>query len=91
MLSSILLTTLCAVTALAQTTPPAPPTLTYLYTLNCTLGQSLPIGTGPRGSRTVIPITGGAFSGPKLNGISKPKPQTKALPSHNMWQVKYST
>ncbi|KAL2151676.1 hypothetical protein VTH82DRAFT_6774 [Thermothelomyces myriococcoides] len=47
---------------------PAAPGLTYLYSLNCTLGQALPVGAGPHGTRTVIPITGGSFSGPRLSG-----------------------
>jgi hypothetical protein len=65
------LSTLCAITALAQnTTAPSPPTLTYLYTLNCTLADAITIGPGPRGSRVAIPITGGTFAGPKLNGTS---------------------
>jgi hypothetical protein len=66
------LSTLCALTALAQnTTAPNPPTLTYLYTLNCTLADAITIGPGPRGSRVAIPITGGTFSGPKLNGTTR--------------------
>ncbi|KEY73872.1 hypothetical protein S7711_06082 [Stachybotrys chartarum IBT 7711] len=51
----------------AQATPPAPG-LTFLYSLNCTLGASVNVGAGPRGSRTVIPITGGTFTGPRLTG-----------------------
>ncbi|KAH7625832.1 hypothetical protein SMAC4_12887 [Sordaria macrospora] len=47
---------------------PAPPGLNFLYSLNCTLGTAIPVGTGPRGSRIVIPITGGTFQGPKLKG-----------------------
>lgn len=58
--------------ALAQnsstTTPPSPPGLTYLYTLNCTLGDPYQIGWGPRGDRVAIPITGGSFHGPRLSG-----------------------
>ncbi|KAL2264053.1 hypothetical protein VTK26DRAFT_2839 [Humicola hyalothermophila] len=51
----------------AQATP-APPGLTYLYSLNCTLGQALPVGDTPHGSRTVIPIVGGSFTGPRMSG-----------------------
>lgn len=65
---SAALSTLYAVTALAQTTTPNAPTLTYLYTLNATLANAIPVGAGPRGNRVAIPITGGSFSGPKLNG-----------------------
>ncbi|KAK4665143.1 uncharacterized protein QC763_510980 [Podospora pseudopauciseta] len=53
--------------ALAQATPRAPG-LTFLYSLNCTLGASLPVGAGPNGNRVVIPITGGSFKGPRLSG-----------------------
>ncbi|KAK4040423.1 hypothetical protein C8A01DRAFT_15704 [Parachaetomium inaequale] len=51
----------------AAATPKAPG-LTYLYSLNCTLGVSLPVGAGPHGTRTVIPIVGGTFSGPRMSG-----------------------
>lgn len=40
----------------------------YLYTANCTLGQSWSIGDTGFGNRVVIPITGGTFSGPRLKG-----------------------
>lgn len=49
-------------------TTPSPPGLTFLYTLNCTLGTVLDIGYGPRGHRVAIPITGGYFKGPRLSG-----------------------
>ncbi|KAL2115186.1 hypothetical protein VTJ04DRAFT_10849 [Mycothermus thermophilus] len=58
---------LLALTALAQSTPKAPG-LTYLYSLNCTLGVPYSVGNGPHGNRVVIPITGGTFSGPRLKG-----------------------
>ncbi|KAK3951095.1 hypothetical protein QBC32DRAFT_215796 [Pseudoneurospora amorphoporcata] len=47
---------------------PAPPGLSFLYSLNCTLGTIIPVGTGPRENRIVIPIIGGIFQGPKLKG-----------------------
>ena len=53
---------------------PAPPGLTYLYSLNCTLAASLPVGAGPHGTRTVIPIVGGTFSGPRMSGIQPHTP-----------------
>jgi hypothetical protein len=68
---STALSTLCAITAFAQSTP-KPPTLTYLYTLNATLADAITIGPGPRGGRVAIPITGGTFSGPKLKGANEP-------------------
>jgi hypothetical protein len=59
---------LASVASIASAATPATPGLTYLYSLNCTLGEALPVGEGPRGTRTVIPITGGTFSGPKMTG-----------------------
>ncbi|KAK1752864.1 hypothetical protein QBC47DRAFT_430933 [Echria macrotheca] len=52
----------------AQAATPKTPGLTFLYSLNCSLGTSLPVGLGPEGTRTVIPITGGSFKGPKIAG-----------------------
>lgn len=66
-LTSLLCLTASAVSACAQNTPAAP-SLTYLYSLNCTLGAPIQVGGGPHGSRVVIPIVGGTFSGPKLSG-----------------------
>lgn len=48
-------------------TPPVPG-YEFLYSLNCTLAPSFSVGDGPRGPRTVIPITGGTFEGPKIKG-----------------------
>ncbi|KAK0387701.1 hypothetical protein NLU13_3946 [Sarocladium strictum] len=44
------------------------PTLDFLYTVNATLGERWPIGDMGFGTRVVIPITGGTFKGPKLEG-----------------------
>ena len=52
----------------ADKKPPAAPGLTFLYSLNCTLAPPILVGAGPHGSRVVIPIIGGTFSGPKLSG-----------------------
>lgn len=43
--------------------------LTWLYSFNSTLGETISFGDGPRGSRLAIPITGGNLWGPKLNGM----------------------
>lgn len=80
----LLLATTGALAGRAQTpAPPAAPKtpkLTFLYSLNCTLGPSLDVGATPVGSRVVIPITGGTFSGPKLTGTSPtPLPTQPAL------------
>ena len=53
---------------------PAAPGLTFLYSLNCTLAAPLPVGAGPHGTRMVIPITGGTFSGPRMSGIQPHTP-----------------
>ncbi|KAI0021304.1 hypothetical protein F4780DRAFT_738956 [Xylariomycetidae sp. FL0641] len=47
---------------------PAAPGLTPLYTMNATLGAPIAVGRGWRGQRTVIPITGGTFGGPRMSG-----------------------
>ncbi|CAK4034010.1 Scytalone dehydratase [Lecanosticta acicola] len=49
-------------------TPPTPPALVYLYTAHVTCRKTLYESPGPRGIRTVIPITGGNFTGPRLAG-----------------------
>ncbi|KAL2132006.1 hypothetical protein VTI74DRAFT_4312 [Chaetomium olivicolor] len=56
------------ISAASQAKTPAAPGLTYLYSLNCTLGPAIQVGEGPHGTRVVIPIVGGSFSGPKLAG-----------------------
>lgn len=50
--------------------PPIPtkPELSYLFTVNITTSPSVPIGTTPLGDRRFEPITGGSFSGPRLQG-----------------------
>ncbi|KAM7203399.1 Protein of unknown function (DUF3237) domain containing protein [Naviculisporaceae sp. PSN 640] len=51
---------------------PKPPGVTYLYTVNITGGDTYPVGAGPYGTRLVVPITGGTFSGPRLKGTVMP-------------------
>ncbi|GJD00629.1 hypothetical protein ColKHC_09454 [Colletotrichum higginsianum] len=68
-LSWILTTALGACAVAAQDTPePQAPKLTYLYTLTALLNSSIEIGTGIYSDRKVIPIIGGSFHGPRLNG-----------------------
>lgn len=55
-----------AATAVAAPTPPA---LTFLYSVNLTMPAGTELGHVPYGSRALLPISGGTFSGPKLNGI----------------------
>jgi hypothetical protein len=57
------------VAAVAQSfSQPHAPTLTYLYTLTALLDPSIEIGEGAYGQRVAIPIIGGTFKGPRLNG-----------------------
>ncbi|GAB7338562.1 hypothetical protein MBLNU457_5306t1 [Dothideomycetes sp. NU457] len=51
----------------ASCEPPAP-ALNFLYTLYCVCGNPIYRSEGPRGIRTAIPILGGNFTGPRLNG-----------------------
>jgi len=42
--------------------------LAKVYRLEATLGQPLDIGSVPGGHRRIVPLTGGTFTGPKING-----------------------
>jgi hypothetical protein len=44
------------------------PQLTLVYRLEALLGEPLDLGQVTRGHRRIVPLTGGSFSGPKLNG-----------------------
>lgn len=67
-----LLTTIMAILALsmkAQSYPPQnAPQLEFALQLKVTLGETYGINNTQHGRRTVIPITGGTFEGPKLKG-----------------------
>ena len=52
----------------AQTVDPAPPELEFLYTAFCDCAAPIEVGPGPKGGRKVIPIIGGNFTGPRLQG-----------------------
>jgi len=57
------------------------PSLTKVYRLEATLGQPLDVGTIAQGRRRIVPLTGGTFAGPELNG--------KLLPGASAdWQVR---
>jgi len=47
---------------------PTPPPLTFLYNVKLLMPPTVNIGSVPYGSRGIIPISGGTFTGPKLNG-----------------------
>jgi muconolactone delta-isomerase len=44
------------------------PSLTGVYRLEATLGEPLEFGDIAQGRRRIVPLTGGAFAGPELNG-----------------------
>ena len=48
--------------------PPAEPGLELLYRSTVTLGQAITVGETSRGTRRIIPITGGTFEGPGIRG-----------------------
>jgi hypothetical protein len=48
------------------------PHLTQVYRLEATVGEPLDVGDIARGRRRIIPLTGGTFTGPKLNGTLLP-------------------
>ncbi len=60
----ILLLFIASLLAAAQAEPPKPPALTFLYTVNITFPA--PVVISP--TREAIPLTGGSFAGPRLNG-----------------------
>ncbi|MEA2589833.1 MAG: hypothetical protein QOH66_2760 [Actinomycetota bacterium] len=56
------------------------PCLTKVYRLEATLGQPMDVGTIAQGRRRIVPLTGGTFTGPELNG--------KLLPGASAdWQI----
>ena len=44
------------------------PRLTRVYRLEAALGDPLDVGEVSQGQRRIVPLTGGAFTGPELNG-----------------------
>jgi Protein of unknown function (DUF3237) len=44
------------------------PRLTLAYRLEAALGEPLDLGDVSQGHRRIVPLTGGRFSGPELNG-----------------------
>ncbi|MBR6369637.1 MAG: DUF3237 family protein, partial [Bacteroidaceae bacterium] len=51
-----------------QNGEPKAPELEYVVRLNVSLGQAFSVGDTGKGTRTVIPITGGTFEGPGIKG-----------------------
>jgi hypothetical protein len=48
------------------------PSLKRVYRLEATLGDPLDLGDVAQGHRRVVPLTGGTFTGPELNGTLLP-------------------
>lgn len=51
-----------------QMPEPKAPELEYVVRLNVSLGQAYSSGDNGKGTRTIIPITGGTFEGPNIKG-----------------------
>ena len=47
---------------------PQPPRLEFAFEEIVTLGQAIPVGETPLGRRNIVPITGGTFAGPGIQG-----------------------
>ena len=58
----------CNMSLVACNEHPNPPSLEYLLTVQATESPPVIIGASGYGNRIFIPITGGTFSGPKLQG-----------------------
>jgi hypothetical protein len=55
-----------------MTTALPAPRLTQVYRLEATLGPPLDLGDTAAGRRRIVPLTGGTFTGPELNGTLLP-------------------
>ena len=48
------------------------PRLTKIFRLEASLGEALDVGNVAQGRRRIVPLTGGTFAGPELNGTLLP-------------------
>jgi hypothetical protein len=48
------------------------PELTRIYRLDAALGEPLDLGATAQGRRRIVPLTGGTFTGPEINGTLLP-------------------
>ncbi len=48
------------------------PRLTKIFRLEASLGEALDVGSVAVGQRRIVPLTGGKFAGPELNGTLVP-------------------
>jgi hypothetical protein len=44
------------------------PRLTKIFRLEASLAEALDVGNVAQGRRRIVPLTGGTFAGPELNG-----------------------
>jgi hypothetical protein len=58
---------------------PTAPQLRFVFEEQVTLADGIPFGETPIGKRNIVPITGGSFSGPELQG--------KIMPGGWDWQL----
>lgn len=65
---TLLITFLLALCALGSNAQGKAPELEFALQLKVTLGEAYGIDNTQHGRRTIIPITGGTFEGPKLKG-----------------------
>jgi hypothetical protein len=66
---SLAVLAISATFAMAQEAPVAPK-MTLLYSMDALLGERFSLGPIPTGDeRIVIPIVGGTFKGPRMNGM----------------------
>lgn len=52
--------------------PTDPPQSEFIYEAMVEIGESRALGVGPLGERRIVPILGGIFAGPRLNGTVVP-------------------
>lgn len=52
--------------------PPAEPQFEWLGTLSAELGETITVGEIPKGTRLIVPVTGGTFTGPNLTATLVP-------------------
>jgi hypothetical protein len=76
--AALALLPLSAAPLAAQETPA--PELEFVFEEIVTLGEAIPVGDTARGSRLIIPITGGTFEGPNIKG--------EILPMGWDWQLR---
>ena len=60
--------TLLIASSIARAQEIAAPQLEYVMQLKVRLGETYTVGNTQHGKRTVVPITGGTFEGPRLHG-----------------------